>query len=59
MEDESEGKAEDRFSWIALLEEVKENPEEAGIANVSLTWVCEDTERKGVLDCACTTPVVW
>ena len=31
VEDESEGKAEDRFSWIAVLLEVKKNPEEAGM----------------------------
>ena len=48
MEDESEGEAENGFSWIAVLEEVKENPEKADIANVPLALICEETEGKGV-----------
>ena len=57
MEDGSEGEAEDGFSWIAVLEEVEKNPEEPDIANVSLALICEETEGKGVLDCARTSPV--
>ena len=59
MEDESEFEAEDGFSWIAVLKEVKENPEEADIVNVFLALICEETETegKGVLDCACTSLV--
>ena len=57
VEDGSEGEAEDGFSWTAVLEEVEKNPEEADIANVSLALMCEETDGKGVLDCACTSPV--
>ena len=59
VEDGSEGEAEDGFSWIAVLEEVLKNPEKADIANVSLALICEETERKGALDCACTSPVAY
>ena len=57
MEDEFEGKAEDGFSWIAVVEKIKKNPEEADI--VSLALIYEGTEGKGILDCArtCTSPV--
>ena len=55
MKDESEGEA--VFSWIGVLK-VKENPDEADIANVSLALICEETGGKGVLDCACTSPAV-
>ena len=51
MEDGSKGEAEDGFSWTAVLE-VEKNPEEAHIANVFLALICEETEGKGVLDCA-------
>ena len=59
VEDESEGEAEDGFSWIAVLEEIEKNPEEAGIANVFLALICEETEGKGVYisECARTSPV--
>ena len=53
VEDGSEGEAEDGFSKIAVLEEVEKNPEEADIADVSLALICEETEGKGLLDCAC------
>ena len=42
MEDKSKGEAEDGFSWIAVLEEVKNNPE-ADIASLSLALICEET----------------
>ena len=57
VEDGSEGEAEDGFSWIAVLEEVEKNPEKPDIANVSLALICEQTEGKGLLDCAGTSPV--
>ena len=59
MEDESEGEGEgeDESSWTAVLEQVKKNLEEADIANESLALICEETEGKGVLDCACTSLV--
>ena len=57
VEDGFKGEAEDGFSWIAVLEEVKKNPEKPDIANVSLALICEETDGKGVLDCACTSPV--
>ena len=57
VEDGSKGEAEDGFSWIVVLEEVEKNPEEADIANVSLALICEETEGKRVLDCACTSPI--
>ena len=53
MEDESQGEA--VFSSIGVLK-VKENPEEADIANVSLALICKETGGKGALDCACTSP---
>ena len=46
MEGESEGKAEDGFSWIAFLKEVKKNRDEVDIANVSLALICEETEDR-------------
>ena len=36
MEDGSEGEAEDEFSWIAVVEEVEKNPEEADIAIITI-----------------------
>ena len=57
MGDKSKGKAEDGFSWIAILEGVKTNPEETGVRKVSLALTYQETEEKGALDRACASPV--
>ena len=55
--DESEGEDEDGFSWIAVLEEVKENPCRSRYCKCVLSLICKETEGRGVLDGACTSPV--